>query len=133
MRSRKSAVRIGIGIVLLVGLCFAYYRLDKSGWLAKPDFEAELASLSTGSTLPDSTMTQMNVKARAAISKGDYQLGLKIVDALSRVNGMSPEQAVSLRNTVQTMKMQMAEAALGGDTNAEKAIAQFKATSVLGR
>jgi len=131
---RKKMIRVAVGFILLLAVSFLYHWQDKNHPLDTPAaFDDELAGAPPGTRFPDSTLEHMNAKVRTAVSKGDYALGMKIVDALSKVDSMSPEQTVSFRNTVQTMKVQMAEAALGGDTNAEKAIAYFKTTSVLGR
>lgn len=134
MPMRKRTIRVAAGFALLLGVSYIYHWQEKNHPSnSSATVDEELAGLSQGTRFPDATLEHMNVKARAAISRGDYALGMKIVDALSKVDSMSPEQTVSFRNMVQTMKVQMAEAALGGDTNAEKAIAYFKTTSVLGR
>ena len=55
------------------------------------------------------------------------------VVAVSTISGMSPEQAVRLKNTVLNLKIGLAVAAADGDTNAVEAIAFFKAKSAAGR
>jgi hypothetical protein len=85
------------------------------------------------SNLPESTVATMNSKVQVAMAKKDYHKAVKIVIALARVNGMSPEQHVALRNSIQNVKVELAEASLSGDTNAVEAIRYFRNNSAAGR
>lgn len=72
-------------------------------------------------------------KTRADLKKKSYEEAVKTVVTMAEMRTLSAEQFVDLKNAVFNIKVQLAEAATAGDTNAVAAIAFFKSRSPAGR
>ena len=78
----------------------------------------------------------MTLDIQNALSKRNYQDAAKSVVAMcnfTKFDGITSEQHIILKNTIQNVKLRLAEAASEGDTNAMAAIHYFKMNSAAGR
>lgn len=81
----------------------------------------------------DAAVAKMLAKSRTDLNKKSYQDAVKAVVTIAEIRTLTPEQMIELKNAILNVKVQLAEAATAGDTNAVEAIAFFKAKSVVGR
>jgi hypothetical protein len=84
-------------------------------------------------SVKDSTLASAKADIQTALEKKLYTNAVKTTSAMARLKGMTPAQTVLLKNAIQNVKVQLAEAAASGDTNAANAIQFFKSHSVVGR
>jgi hypothetical protein len=92
-------------------------------------------SASESLELRNSTLEAANADIRGALARRNYEDAVKSLLGMTRLVKLqtTAEQQVSMKNAIRTVKMELAEAAADGDTNALAAIRFLKMNSAAAR
>ncbi len=121
------------GIVGMRGLKAIFSNASVALWLALAGACSNSEAPEEILTVKESTLAAARAEIQHSLEQKLYTNAVKTTASLARLQGLSPEQLVLLKNAVLNVKVQLAEAAEAGDTNAAEAIQFFERSSVLGR
>lgn len=132
MKLKRSSVRLAM--LLLVGAGAYFLASDYIDNSIETDLQSEdLEVLAHLPPLSDEAFSAVTTRTSKDLEKRSYKQAVSAVVLAANWRGKTPEQSVTLRNSILNLKVTLASAALEGDTNAAEAIEILKSKAVAAR